>query len=381
MSTRSGSATANGNSMRRLASLVSFAMALVPLTAAGHHSFAIYDANNPVTVTGVVREFRWTNPHSWLFVAVTDANGQERVWEIEHGPINMLSRQGWTRTTLVPGDRVAVEIHPAHDGQAIGRFIDYKLVGADRQGSASDYAGGTITRVPRPEPVPMSESVARDFNGIWINANGGIHFDTAAPSRDAQQPPLKPEYMAKWRQRFADAEAGLSTNDPTAQCLPGGFPRFLSMVFPGEILQAPHQLNWYAEWGEATVRIYLDGRTPPADLQPSYYGYTTGEWQGTTLVTKTVGLRGDTLVDTTGIPHSDQLTVEMRFSKVTPDYFEVAVTLQDPVVLERPWSTVKRYARAPAHFYVQEYACFEGNRYRLGANGNVEVVRDEGATP
>ena len=54
--------------------------------------------------------------------------------------------------------------------------------------------------------------------------------------------------------------------------------------------------------------------------------------------------------------------------------FEVQVTLEDPVVFDEPWSTVKRYARAPANYYVQEYACHEGNRYRIGPDGNVEVV-------
>ena len=186
------------------------------------------------------------------------------MWEIEHGPINMLSRQGWTRTTLEPGDRVTVEVHPVHDGRPIGRFIDFKFTDERRQRRRGDYSRGTITRVPRPEPVPMSDAVARNFNGIWVNANGGIHFDTDAPSRGEQKPPLKPEYMARWRQRFGRRRAGLSTTDPTAACLPAGFPRFLNMVFPGEILQAEHQLNWYAEFGEATVRIYLDGRAPPA---------------------------------------------------------------------------------------------------------------------
>ena len=231
----------------------------------------------------------------------------------------------------------------------------------------------------------MTDAVARNFNGIWLNANGGIHFDTATP-RDEQQPPLKPDFMARWRQRAADAAAGRSTADPTAACLPAGFPRFLGMVFPGEILQAEHQLNWYAEFGEATVRIYLDGRALPADWQPNYFGFTTGRWEGNTLVTKTIGLRGDTLIDTTGVPHSDQLTVTMQMKKVTPDYLEVAVTLEDPVAFERPWSTVKRYARAPAHYYAQEYACFEGNRYqdrrrRRGRNshgdarGQSELIR------
>lgn len=344
--------------------------------ATAHHSFAIYDDKNPMTVTGVVKEFRWTNPHSWLFVTPDD--GGETAWEIELGPINMLSRQGWTRSTFEPGDRVAVEIHPAHSGSPIGRFIGFKEAGEGNQGLA-DFPTSTITRVPRPEPVPMAEAVARDFNGMWVNANGGIHFDTSV-ARDSQTPPLKPEYMARWRQRATDAAAGRSTTDPTAQCLPPGFPRFLSMVFPGEILQAPHQLNWYAEWSEATLRIYLDGRSPPADLQPSYYGYTTGRWDGVTLVTRTIGLRDDTLVDTTGVPHSDRLTVTMRFKKLTPDYFEVDVTLDDPVAFERSWSTVKRFARAPASYYVQEYACFEGNRHRIGIDGSVQVG-EESAPP
>jgi hypothetical protein len=364
--------------MKSLVQLVAFVLVCLSGRAFAHHSFAIYDADNPLQLTGVVTEFRWINPHSWIFLRVEDANGLERVWEIEHGPINMLSRQGWTRTTLEPGDRISVDVHPAHDGKAIARFIDFEFVdAAQRRGGAGDYTRGTIMRVPRPEPVAMTDAVARDFNGIWINANGGIHFETDAPSRGEQKPPLKSEYMARWRQRFADAEAGLSTADPTAACLPAGFPRFLNMVFPGEILQAEHQMNWYAEFGEATVRVYLDGRAPPADLQPSYYGFTTGSWQGSTLVTRTIGLRGDTLIDTSGIPHSDQLTVTMRLRKVTPDFLEVDVTLDDPVAFERPWSTIKRYARAPAHYYVQEYACFEGNRYRVGAGGNIEVVTDE----
>ena len=342
--------------------------------ALAHHSFAIYDANNPRQLEGEVREFRWSNPHSWIFMTVRDGD-QSKAWEIELGPVNMLSRQGWTRTSLAAGDRIKVTIHPTHDGTAVGRFIDFEFLDARQSRGSSDYTQGTITRAPRPQPVSMSDAVARNFNGIWVNANGGIHFDTAT-SRDEQQPPLKPEYMARWRARAAAAEAGVSTVDPTAECLPAGFPRLLGMVLPSEILQAEHQLNWYAEFGEATLRIYLDGRSPPADPDPSYYGYTTGVWEGNVLVTKTTGLRADTLIDTTGVPHSDRLTVTMRMQKVTPDYLEIAVTLDDPVAFERPWSTVKRYARAPAHYYVQEYACREGNRYRIGAEGNVEVVTE-----
>ena len=130
--------------MIRMRLVVAILLLAAAAAAHGHHSFAIFDADNPRTLEGVVQEFRWTNPHSWVFLKVPAADGRETVWEIEHGPINMLSRQGWTKTTLEPGDRVRIEVHPAHDGRPLGRFIDFKFA------DAADGSGApTITRAAR----------------------------------------------------------------------------------------------------------------------------------------------------------------------------------------------------------------------------------------
>jgi hypothetical protein len=355
-----------------LAPVVVAAIAGFSTAVQAHHSFAIYNSAEPVSLTGIVEAFRWTNPHSYTVLRVRNEDGSDDLWELEQGPVNMLSRQGWTPTTLEPGDRISVVSHLLHSGEPGGRFISFEFI----DGPAADLDGpGTILRMERPDPVAMSDAVARDFNGIWVNASGGIHFDAeGSRSRRGQMPPLNDEYMAQWQKRWADADAGLATTDPTASCLPPGFPRFLTMVLPGEILQTDAQLNWYAEFGEATVRIHLDGREPPADLYPSYNGFSTGRWDGNTLTTRTLGLRGDTLVDTTGVPHSDQLEVAMRLRKVTPDYFEAEVTLEDPIAFYEPWSTARRYVRAPAGSSVQEYACEAGNRVRATAEGTTEIV-------
>ena len=344
---------------------------LAPAVSA-HHSFAIYDAKNPKALTGIVKEHRWTNPHAAVVLIVTNDDGGTTEWVLDQGPVNMLSRQGWTRNTLTPGDKISVEFDPLHSGQPGGLLQKWEFVDAPQQ----ELTGtGTILRQAKPDPVAMTQEQARNFNGVWANASGGIHFDTLRTnSRRDQEPPLKPEYLAGWKQRWADADAGKSTTDPTARCIPPGFPRFLTMVLPGEILQAEHQLNWYAEFAEATVRVFLDGRAPPADLVPSYNGFSSGQWEGNTLVVTTTGLRGDTLVDTSGIPHSDQLTVNWRMTKVTPDFFEVEVELNDPVVFESPWSTTKYYARLPAGEFVQEYACQAGNRFEVNKAGEIEVI-------
>ena len=353
---------------------IGIAVALLSRSADSHHSFTIYDRENPVTLRGEVAEFVWVNPHSWLYLDVVSQDGSTTQWQLELAPVNMLSRQGWERTTLEPGDMISVDAHPLHSGEPGARFIDFSFIEQDR---LSPRNMPSFRRAERPQPVPMSDAEARNFNGIWLNGDGGIHFDTAATSvgRD-QQPPLRPTYMAQWRERFAQQDAGRSTVDPTAECAPPGFPRFLNMVLPGEIVQSEHQLNWYAEWGEATVRVILDDRAMPQTLDPSYNGYTTGRWEGNTLVTRTIALRGDTLVDTTGIPHSDELTVDMRMTKLTPDFIEVEVTLNDSVVFFEPWSTVKQYVRAPADYYIREYACFDGNRYERSADGSIEVILD-----
>lgn len=345
---------------------------LLATQAYGHHSFAIYDSRNPRMIDGVVEEFRWVNPHSMVRLRVANDDGSESVWQLDFDPVNMLTRRGWSPDSLKPGDTVVAEVHPLNSGQLGGRLIDVDVRNTDTPPPRS--AGSpTILNVPAPEPVAMSDAEARNFNGVWFNANGGLHFDSTV-ARSEQQPPLRPEYMAQWRQRLTNAEAGVATADPTAECVPAGFPRFLSMVFPGEILQAEHQLNWYAEWGQETVRVYLDGREPPEGLLPSYSGFTTGHWEGNTLVARTIAIREGTLVDTTGVPHSDQLTSTMRMRKITPDYFEVAVTLEDPVVFYEPWSTVKHYVRGRAGEYARENSCLEGNRYRIADDGALEVI-------
>ena len=102
---------------------LALAVAVSALAAAGsaaaHHSFAMYDATKLVTVTGTVKEFQWTNPHAILWVyANPEKTGATDLWSFElstsPGP---LSRLGWTKGSLKPGDKVAVEMNPLHDGQ------------------------------------------------------------------------------------------------------------------------------------------------------------------------------------------------------------------------------------------------------------------------
>lgn len=95
--------------------------AALPVLA--HHSFSMFDETKEVVLKGAVKEFQWSNPHTWIQLNVTDASGNVVEWSIEGGSPNLVARQGWKRNTFKPGDQVEVTVHPLRDGQPGGSFM------------------------------------------------------------------------------------------------------------------------------------------------------------------------------------------------------------------------------------------------------------------
>ena len=105
-------------------------VAVGPLTCApafGHHSFAMFDLTRRVTITGVVKEIQWTNPHVWVYVDVPQSDGPPKRWGIEYTSVNHLTRLGMTRTTIAPGQTIEFQVNPYGDGSPGGRFQIMKM--------------------------------------------------------------------------------------------------------------------------------------------------------------------------------------------------------------------------------------------------------------
>jgi hypothetical protein len=104
----------------------------VCVTGAGgafaHHSFAMYERDRTITLSGTVKEYAWTSPHVTIQVLADNPRNGAGAWSIEGSSPPVLARGGWTSTSLKPGDRVLLGIHPRRDGATGGLLADEQQV-------------------------------------------------------------------------------------------------------------------------------------------------------------------------------------------------------------------------------------------------------------
>lgn len=100
------------------------AVAASPLIVGGpalaHHGNSAYDANHPITITGTVTEFVWSNPHCQIYLDVKDDKGGIVHWSVESQSPGILHRNGWTRESIKPGDEITITLIPAKNGAPVG---------------------------------------------------------------------------------------------------------------------------------------------------------------------------------------------------------------------------------------------------------------------
>jgi uncharacterized protein DUF6152 len=102
--------------------------------AAAHHSFAMFDAQQTITKTGIVKEFEWTNPHVWIHIMSTDDAGKQVEWSFEMQAIAQDAKLGWRSDSVKPGDKVSIDFHPLKDGSRGGQLVAATLADGKRLG-------------------------------------------------------------------------------------------------------------------------------------------------------------------------------------------------------------------------------------------------------
>jgi hypothetical protein len=210
-------------------------------------------------------------------------------------------------------------------------------------GGQRGQAGGQRGAPAGPPPVPPLPA-----DGIPIatfgNAGQGMKDDL----------PFQPAALELMKQRRADN----SKDNPDAHCLPMGFLQFHNHPEPRKMIQTPGLLIIIYEANEGLRQIFMDGRKLPNkdDIEPWFYGYSIGHWEGDTLVVETTGFNDGQWLDVRGSPMTDAAKVTERFRRPNFGNLEISITVDDPKAYTKPW-TVKVNQRIMLDTELIEFIC------------------------
>ena len=211
-----------------------------------------------------------------------------------------------------------------------------------------------------------------DITGSWERAR-----DNSIPPQP--QPPLRPEYLKQYQAKLQALREANAKGQPIAErvvmCLPDGMPGMMGGPFPMEILQSKGQVTIIQEAYTQVRRILLDRpQKAPADVEPGFYGYSVGHWDGGTLIVDTIGIKEN--VTYQNVPHSAEMHIKERMFMGANNLLRDEITVEDPAILEKPWTLTYAYRRMP-DYQLLEYVC-EDNREYADQNG-VQKIRIPGS--
>jgi hypothetical protein len=190
--------------------------------------------------------------------------------------------------------------------------------------------------------------------GIWRIETPVSALQTTA----GKLPPLNKAAQALYRQRVAERKTG-RTSDPVEQCTPPGTPRVLWVDAPFLITQAPAKLTIFHQHRHLIRHVFLDGPLKLDDPEPTWEGYSSGEWRGNTLVIETAGFNGKQWLDLAGLPQSATMKVTERLHLLSPDRLEDEVTIEDGAYYTAAWTARAVFRRLPDDTDLPEEECSE----------------------
>jgi len=226
----------------------------------------------------------------------------------------------------------------------------------------SATAADSEVEAPRtPTPRLADGTVDLGGDGVW-NLPYIVNFAATIDGfADGARPPFRPWAKAMWDYNRANDVK----YDPEGFCLPPGGPRSMGTPYPAEIIQNRDRIVFIFEGGGHVWReIHMDGRPHPEQLNPTYFGHSTGRWEGDTLVVDTVGYNEKTWLDFNGHMHTEQLHTVEYITRPYKEVLHYEAVIDDPGAYTAPW-TVKWDIRWNEGQELQDYVCQENNKFLL----------------
>jgi hypothetical protein len=201
-------------------------------------------------------------------------------------------------------------------------------------------------------PTPLTADGRPDLSGIWMMASDRPCPDLIRDGQDCIEKDL-PTFQAvnigytlpgglpyqPWAAALVrDRTSNFSKDDPHVRCLPSNPPRIWTLPHRQKVIQTRGLIAVLNEFSTIYRQIFTDGRALPVDPTPSWNGYSTARWEGSTLVVDTIGLRGDVWLDSGGSPISEGARLTERIRRPDFGHLEIEITVDDPKTYTRPWT-------------------------------------------
>jgi hypothetical protein len=199
-------------------------------------------------------------------------------------------------------------------------------------------------------PAPRSADGKPDLSGVWMPRNSGSLFYV---TQDLKPGDIQPWAAAIYQQRAANYRR----DTDGIHCLPPGPKAGIGVGnMPLKIVQTPNLVVVLYEYQTIFRQIFTDGRGLPEDPNPTWMGYSVGQWDGDSLVVTTAGYNDRTTLDLAGHPHTESLRVTERYRRRDAGHMELRVTFDDPKAYTRPWTLPVDFDLIPDGDLI-EYVC------------------------
>ena len=186
-------------------------------------------------------------------------------------------------------------------------------------------------------PAPLKPDRKPDLTGIWQPVGTKYLVNIAADFKPGELP-IQPWAEAITKERSTPTG---SAQESDANCLPPGVPKISATPNPFKIIQEPGLVVILYESFGLYRQVFMDGRELQRDPNPAWLGYSTGKWEGDTLVVDTTGFNGKTWLDKIGHPVTDALHVTERFRRRDFGHLEIQTTIDDPKAFTKPWTVTE----------------------------------------
>jgi hypothetical protein len=208
-------------------------------------------------------------------------------------------------------------------------------------------------------PAPRTQDGRPDLSGVW-QAEGQEFFRDLASGLKPGEVVMQSWASALQKERIAKEHG----EDPLARCLPHGVPRInTNGLFPLKIIQTSGLIVILYEQLNLFRQVFLDGRKLVSNPNPTWLGYSTGRWDGDTLVVETSGFNDKTWLDTVqGHPASEALHVTERIRRPNFGTLELIATIDDPKTYTKSWTTRVQKMDLQLDTDIMEFICSENEK-------------------